>query len=149
MLPASGLDFQVLYGLGLGMCFQVPNLAAQTVLPKPDVPIGLALMLFSQIIKVVVFIFMGEIILDDQLVQRLSNVPGFNPSLVSSEGVASLLRLVLAIQRDTVLTAYNEGLHKEGLHKVFQVGLIVSCLTAPGAMALEWRIFKKPPQPNT
>lgn len=41
------IGYQVLYGIGLGLCFQVPNLAAQTVLPKNDVTIGLSLMLFE------------------------------------------------------------------------------------------------------
>lgn len=134
------IGYQIVYGIGLGLCFQVPNLAAQTVLPKNDVPIGLALMLFGQLLGAAVFVAVGENVLGNQLVQRLSVVPGFHPSLVTSTGATSLLRSLPLDQRATVLIAYNEA-----LRKVFQVGLIVSCLTTLGAATLEWKsILKKP-----
>lgn len=136
--------YQVLYGIGLGLCFQVPNLAAQTVLPKNDVPIGLALMLFGQLLGAAVFVAVGENVIGNQLVQRLSGVPGFNSSLITSGGGAtSLLSSLPANLRETVLTAYNEA-----LRKVFQVGLIVSCLAVLGAATLEWRSILKKPEAN-
>ena len=137
------IGYQVLYGIGLGLCFQVPNLAAQTVLPKNDVPTGLALMLFGQLLGAAVFVAVGENVLGNQLVQRLSRVPGFNSSLITSGGATSLLRSLPANLRETVLTAYNEA-----LRKVFQVGLIVSCLTVLGAATLEWRSILKKPEVN-
>jgi hypothetical protein len=30
------IGYQIVYGIGLGLCFQVPNLAAQTVLMMQD-----------------------------------------------------------------------------------------------------------------
>ncbi|RYP24669.1 hypothetical protein DL765_000396 [Monosporascus sp. GIB2] len=134
------IGYQVLYGIGLGLCFQVPNLAAQTTLPKNDVPVGLALMLFGSLLGSAVFVSVGENVLGNQLVQRLSGVPGFDPSLVTSGGATSILSSLPANLRVTVLTAYNEA-----LRKVFQVGLIISCLAVLGAAALEWRsILEKP-----
>jgi hypothetical protein len=47
---AEWIGYQVLYGLGLGLCFQVPNLATQTALPTKNVPTGFALMFFSQLL---------------------------------------------------------------------------------------------------
>jgi hypothetical protein len=85
------IGFQILYGIGLGLCFQIPNLAAQTTLPKQDVPTGLALMLFGQLLGAAVFVAIGENVLSSQLMQRLSGVPGFNPRLITSGGVTSLL----------------------------------------------------------
>lgn len=137
------IGYQVLYGIGLGLCFQVPNLAAQTVLPKNDVPIGLALMLFGQLLGAAVFVAVGENVLGNQLVQRLSGVPGFNSSLITSGGVTSLLSSLPMNLRETVLTTYNEA-----LRKVFQVGLIVSCLTVFGVATLEWRSILKQPEAN-
>jgi MFS family permease len=133
------IGYQVLYGVGLGWCFQIPNLAAQTVLPKPDVSIGLALMVFGQLLGAAVFVAVGENVLGNQLVQQLSGIPGFDPSLVTSGGATALLSSVPPSFHDAVLIAYNEA-----LRKVFQVGLIVSCLAVPGAFALEWRSIKKP-----
>lgn len=132
------IGYQILYGFGMGLAFQAPNLAAQTVLPKQDVAIGSALMFFGQLIGATVFISIGENVLDNQLLKRLSGLPGFDPSLVTSGGATSLLSSLPASMRGTVLTAYNEA-----LRVVFQVGLIVSCLTILGSVALEWKSVKK------
>ena len=132
------IGYQIVYGIGLGLCFQVPNLAAQTVLPKPDVPSGLALMFFGQLIGAAVFVSVGENILANQLVKKLSGLPEFNPRLVTSGGVTELLTSMPAYLHDVVIHSYNEA-----LRKVFQVGLIISCLTVLGAATLEWKSIKQ------
>lgn len=131
------IGYQIVYGIGLGLCFQVPNLAAQTVLPKSDVPSGLALMLFGQMIGAAVFVSVGENILANQLVKRLSGLPGFNSNLVTSGGVTELLDTMPAGLHNTVLHSYNDA-----LRKVFQVGMVLSCLTVLGAVTLEWKSVK-------
>lgn len=132
--------YQIVYGLGLGLYFQIPNLAVQTVLPKPEVPTGLALMLFGQLIGAAVFVTVGENGLGNQLASRLANVQGVNPSLVTASGVTTLSASVADELRPVVLVAYNRA-----LQKVFEVGLVVSCLAVLGAATLEWRsILKKP-----
>lgn len=137
------IGYQILYGIGLGLCFQIPNLAAQTTLPKQDVPTGLALMLFGQLLSAAVFIAVGENVLSHQLVQRLSGGPGFNSSLVTSGGATSLLGSIPADLRETALTAYNKA-----LRMVFQVGLIMSCFAVLGAAMLVWRSVPKKPKAN-
>ncbi|KAF3941416.1 hypothetical protein ABW19_dt0207327 [Dactylella cylindrospora] len=132
------IGYQVLYGIGMGLCFQVPNLAAQTVLPKSDVPIGLALMFFGQLLGAAVFVAVGENVLGNQLAQRLSRIPGLNSSLVESGGATSLISSLPAGLRERVLIDYNEA-----LRKVFQVGLVMSCLSVPGAALLEWKSILK------
>lgn len=132
------IGYQVLYGIGLGMVFQIPNLATQTCLPKEDIPMGLTLMLFTSGLGATVFVAVGENVLANQLVQRLSWVPGFDSSLVTSSGATSLLDSLPSDLRATGLIAYNEA-----LRKTFQVGLIPTCLAVLGAVALEWRSVKK------
>lgn len=138
---AEWIGYQVLYGFGMGLCFQTPNLATQTVLPKPDVPMGLALMFFGQLLGAAVFVSVGENVLDNQLLRKLSGVPGFNTSLITSGGATSLLDSVPPDLRGTVLTAYNEA-----LRKVFQIGLILSCLAVLGTALMEWKNILKTPE---
>lgn len=45
--------------------------------------------------------------------------------------------------REPVLTAYDEA-----LRKMFQIDLIISCLTVPGAVLLKWRRILKKPKEN-
>ncbi len=132
--PGSWIGYQVLYGIGLGFCFQVPNLAAQTVLPKMDVPIGLALMLFGQLLGAAIFVAVGENVLGNQLVQKLSGIPGFDASLVTSGGATSLISSFPPDMQEVARIAYNEA-----LRTVFRVGLTVSCLAVLGAAAMEWK----------
>ncbi|KAK1147582.1 hypothetical protein N8T08_000924 [Aspergillus melleus] len=131
---AKWVGYQILYGFGMGLSFQAPNLAAQTVLPAVDVPIGSSLMFFGQLLGATIFISVGENVLDNQLVSRLSGMPGFNPSFVTSGGATSLLDLLPESLRGTALVAYNEA-----LRQVFVVGLVISCLTMLGTAGLEWK----------
>jgi hypothetical protein len=137
--PAKWIGYQVLYGLGLGSCFQAPNLAAQTALPQADVPMGISLMWFGALIASAVFVSVGENVFSNQLVQRLSGFPGFDVKLVTSGGVTALLDALPADMRGPALVAYNEA-----LRVVFQVGLIVSCLAILGTGTMEWLSVKKP-----
>ncbi|KAK4120293.1 MFS general substrate transporter [Parathielavia appendiculata] len=139
----SGADkwigYQVLYGLGLGTCFQVPNLAAQTALPQVDVPMGISLMWFGSLVASAVFVSVGENVMSNQLVQRLSGFPGFDVNLVTSGGVTALLDSLPKDMRAPALVVYNEA-----LRVVFRIALIVSCLAILGTATLEWRSVKKP-----
>ena len=135
------LGYQVIYGFGMGLTFQAPNLAAQTVPPTADVPIGTSLMLFAQLLGGSIFISVGQNVLNNELVKSLSGVPGFNTSSILEAGATTLTHLAEPL-RTTVLFAYNEA-----LRTVFRVGLIMTCLTILGAASLEWRSVKnkKPP----
>ncbi|KAF3085426.1 hypothetical protein TWF102_011570 [Orbilia oligospora] len=136
--PSQWIGYQVVYGLGMGLCFQVPNLAAQTVLPKQDVPIGIALMFFGQLLGAAIFVAVGENVLGNQLVNRLSGVQGIDRTLITEGGATTLLSGLDVELREIVLVAYSEA-----LRKVFQVGLIVTCLAVIGAATLEWRSILK------
>ena len=100
------IGYQGLYGFGMGLAFQAPNPAAETVLPNRYVLVGSSLMFFSQLLGASVFVSGGENVLDNQLQQRLSRLPGFNSSLITSGGATSLLSSVPANIRDTILTVY-------------------------------------------
>ncbi|KAI0454534.1 major facilitator superfamily domain-containing protein [Xylaria acuta] len=132
------VGYQVLYGFGQGLCFQAPNLAAQTVLPKKDVSIGASLMFFSQILGGAIFVSVGQNVLNNQLLQRLRHIPGFSAGLVKAGGATSLIDAFPIEYRHDVLVAYNES-----LRTVFRVGLVLATLSVIGAAGMEWRSVKK------
>ncbi|KAJ5138012.1 hypothetical protein N7526_004245 [Penicillium atrosanguineum] len=133
------IGYQIIYGLGLGWCFQIPNLAAQAALPKKDVPMGLALMIFSSLFGAAVFVSAGENVLETQLLRKFSMVPGFDAGLVASGGATSLLESLPSSLQEIGLKKYNQA-----LRVVFMVGLVPACLSVIGAISLEWRSVKKP-----
>lgn len=132
------IGYQVIYGTGMGLCFQVPNLAVQAVLPKADQPVGLSLMLFCNLLSSTVFVSAGANVLSGQLLARLARVPGFEPGLVTSGGATSLVDALPAAYRGVVLAAYNES-----LQKVFQIALVLCCVSVVGCAILEWKNVRK------
>ncbi|KAI1214518.1 putative MFS aflatoxin efflux pump [Annulohypoxylon truncatum] len=139
------IGYQILFGFGMGMCFQAPNLAAQTVLPTRDVPIGTSLVFFCQLLAGAIFLSVGQNVLDNQLLSRLSGLPGFEPSMIEDNGATTLSSSLPAELLPTVLVAYNEA-----LRQVFRLGLCLSCLTMLGSVCMEWRSVKenKPKAPS-
>lgn len=130
------IGYQVAYGFGMGLTFQAPNLAAQTVLPTHDVPIGSSLMLFSQLLSGAIFVSIGQNVLNNELLQKLAGIPGFDASTVLDSGATTITALPEPL-RSAVLVVYNAA-----LRRVFQVGLVMTCLTLLGAVAMEWRSVK-------
>jgi MFS family permease len=132
------IGFQVIYGFGLGFCSQAPNMAAQTVLPREDVAIGVSLMFFGQQLFGAIFASVGQATLENQLVGRLADIPGINAKLIQSTGATELLSLIPSEYYDTALKAYNDS-----LRVCFRVALIMACLSILGALCMEWRSVKK------
>jgi MFS family permease len=137
-LVGQWIGYQILYGYGFGASAQAPNMAAQTVLPRNEVSIGVSLMLFAQTLFGAIFVSIGNVILDTQLAKRLAGIPGITSRLIQSAGATGLLKLIPAEYHTAVLEAYNDS-----LRVCFQVGLIMACLSILGALGMEWRSVKK------
>lgn len=137
-LVGQWIGYQILYGYGFGSSAQAPNMAAQTVLPRNEVSIGVSLMLFAQTLFGAIFVSIGNVILDTQLAKRLAGIPGVTLRLIQSAGATGLLKLVPAEYHTAALEAYNDS-----LRVCFQVGLIMACLSILGALGMEWRSVKK------
>ncbi|KAF3763197.1 MFS general substrate transporter [Cryphonectria parasitica EP155] len=132
------IGYQILYGFGFGSSMQVPNMAAQTVLAREKVAIGVSLMFFAQMLLGSVFTSVGQNVLDNQLANRLAGVPGITRQIIVQTGATNLLNIVPTQYHDMVLQAYNES-----LCVCFQVGLIMACLAILGALTMEWRSVRK------
>jgi hypothetical protein len=132
------IGYQIIYGIGMGCGMQQTMVAAQTVLPLEDVPIGTALIIFSQMFGGSLFVSVAQNTFTNHLVSGLAGIPGINPAAIISIGatqVTSLIkdpRLLQAVQ-----LAYNTA-----LTKTFQISLIMGCLAAFGAAGLEWKSVK-------
>ncbi|KAK4230399.1 major facilitator superfamily transporter [Podospora fimiseda] len=135
---AKWIGFQVLYGFGLGLGMQVPNLAAQTVLANKDVPIGTSLMLFTQLLGGSIFLSVGQNVFNTNLNAKLSPLPGYSPGLLLTNGATSLIQQFPVSVRPEALKQYNEA-----LREVFRLGLILACLVIVGAVFIEWKSVKK------
>ena len=135
---AMWIGYQVIFGFGTGMGFQQPIIAAQTVLPLDDIPIGTASLLFIQLLGGALFVSVGQNIFTNTLVKNLEvAVPNLNVNDIIQGGATNLKNTVDAKSIAAVLVAYNGA-----LTKTFQISLVLACLAALGAAVMEWKSVK-------
>lgn len=135
---SAWIGYQALFGLGFGLGNQQPSVAAQTVLPHKDVPIGAALMMFSQFLGGTVFISVGNNLFDSRLVRNLATIPGIDIKSIKTTGATELQKMVPAEVLPQVLVAYNDA-----LRATFYLATALTCCTIFGSLAMEWRSVKK------
>ncbi|KAG7115539.1 MFS-type transporter VdtG like protein [Verticillium longisporum] len=135
---AAWVGFQFLTGFGLGFGMQTVGLAVQTVLPREDVSTGLAITFFGQQLGGAVFLAVGQAILSNLLVDRLSSVPGLDPDAIVQSGATDLHNVVPAEDFDVVVAAYNFA-----CTRIFLAGMGLALVTLACALCVEWRSVKK------
>lgn len=132
------IGFQILAGFGLGLGMQQASVAAQTVLEKKDVPMGVSLMFFCQMLGGAIFVSVGQNVFGSYLVSQLVKlVDGLKPEDIVNTGATELRNVVSADQLDEVLKIYNLA-----LRQCFLVATAVAALSILGAVLIEWRSVK-------
>jgi hypothetical protein len=131
------IGYQVIFGLGLGSCMQQANLAAQAILPRADVPIGMSLMFFGQQLGGTIFVSVMENVFTHKLVSGLSGVAGLDAKTIVDIGATELRNVVPQEDLNLVLRIYNEALTKS-----FYVIIMLTCLTEVGSLSIEWKNIK-------
>ncbi|KAJ5381633.1 uncharacterized protein N7496_004061 [Penicillium cataractarum] len=128
------IGFQVLSGLGYGICSQMPILAVQVVLSKPDIPTGLVMIMFFQMLGGALAPSVGQNLFTDGLLQNLSKVQGVDSAAVVAAGASGFRAVVPSRLMDAVVDAFNSA-----LRKVFWVALAAPVLAWITSFAMEWR----------
>lgn len=133
---AQWVGFTFLYGFGVGLGFQQGAVAAQAVLKFRDVPIGTAVVLFVQILGGAVFVAVAQNLFSTHLISGVLalKIPGLDPQDIIHAGATGLRAVVDPARLPEVLVVYNEA-----IVKTFQLGLILSCLSILGAVAVPWK----------
>ncbi|RAK74682.1 MDR family MFS transporter [Aspergillus fijiensis CBS 313.89] len=136
---AKWVGFLFLYGLGVGFGFQQGGVAAQAVLPLSQVSVGTAIVMFTQMLGGSLFVSVAENIFSKHLIANIAalDIPGLSPEAVVAAGATGFRALVGAEDLPAVLVAYNDA-----LVKVFQLALILGCLSLSGAVGVEWRSIR-------
>lgn len=132
------IGYQFLFGAGVGFGMQQPLIAVQTVLPTADVPIGTAIMMFSQTLGGALFISVGQNVFTNQLIKNLKAVvPELDASLVLRTGATELKHAIPEQFLTGVLTAYNLA-----ITQVFYVSVACASMSIIGAAFMEWKNMK-------
>jgi MFS family permease len=132
---------QIVVGFGIGCTMQHPNIAAQTVLPREDVPIGTAVLSLFQTLGGAIFTAVGQNVYINKFSAGLEQIEGLDPQHVLGSGATNLTAGVTPDIKRMILEAYNDSL----THGTFFAVLIIACLAIPAALGMEWRSTKAKP----
>lgn len=112
-------------------------MAAQTVLPLDEVPIGTTIIIFLQTLGGALFISVGQNIFTNRLMKNLIvDAPSLDPELVLHTGATNLRRLDPA-SISGVLRAYNSA-----ITQTFYISLAMAAFSIAGSALVEWKSVK-------
>lgn len=128
------VGFQILSGVGYGICSQMPILAVQVVLNKPDIPTGLVMIMIFQMLGGALAPSVGQNLFTDGLLKNLSKVHGIDGAAVVAAGASGFREIVPPELMNAVVDAL-----KSALRNVFWVALATPVLAWITSLAMEWR----------
>jgi len=105
------IGYQALFGIGLGLIFQIPIIVNQSLVSPSDLSSVTAQTLFFQTIGGAFFISAAQAGFANRLIARAATtVPTVNPGLVIATGATELRRVFSAKELVGILVAYMDGL---------------------------------------
>ncbi|QIW97144.1 hypothetical protein AMS68_002662 [Peltaster fructicola] len=132
------IGYQLLFGIGVGFGMQQGLIAVQVALPTADVPIGTALIMFSQTLGGALSISIAQNVFTNRLLSNImSQVPQVNAADVLATGATSLQRVFSPEYLPAIKVAYNES-----LVNAFYVGVAFAALSIVGSVFVEWKSVK-------
>lgn len=133
--PGMWIGYQIIFGAGVGCGMQQTLIAVQAVLPKEDVPIGTAIVMFSQTLGGALFISVAQNVFTNRLLANLRTAaPGVDTALVLATGATSLRDAIPSQYLPGVQIAYNAA-----IMSTFYVAVAMACFSILGAVAFEWK----------
>lgn len=130
--------FQLIVGAGMGMSLAQCNNAAQTVLSREDIPIGITIINFGNFVGGTVFVSICQSILSSTLQSQLTQkIPGLDVSSILHAGATDLVKAIPPQQLPILQAAYNKG-----IDNVWFCALGVSAFAFVASWFVEWKSVK-------
>ncbi len=128
------IGYQAIYGFGVGFGMQQALIAVQAALPYADVPIGTAIIMFSQTLGGALFISVGQNVFNNELVKNvLLKAPNLRPDIILQTGATELKNRIDPELLPGVLEAYNLA-----LVRTFYVAVAIGSLSIIGSVLMPW-----------
>ncbi|PLB48605.1 putative efflux pump antibiotic resistance protein [Aspergillus steynii IBT 23096] len=132
------IGYQFLCGFGLGLGMQSSGLAVQTILPSSDISIGIAFIFLCQQLGGCIFATVGQNILSNHLVSKLSGIPGVDPNQIVHEGATNLASVVSSDHMFVVKQALNSA-----ATRIFLAALGLALAALLSSLGMEWKSIKE------
>lgn len=136
------IGFQAVFGMGVGLGLQQTLIAIQTCLPASDIPIGTAIIMFSQTLGGAIFISVAQNVFSNQLPKNIAaaGIKGISGTLVVGSGATELKDVIASLSPgllEPILLAYNKT-----LNQTLCVSTALAALSILGGMFVEWKSVK-------
>lgn len=135
---AKWISYQIVYAAGIGLAFQPPYMAVQTLLADSLVPTALVMLSFAQQLGGIVMLAIAQNVFLSTLSRKLKEVLGPDSRALSHGGALGILRSAPPHLRGEVVQAYNEA-----LRDVLYIVLGLACVVGACMFGLEWRSVRK------
>lgn len=136
---AKWFGYELLTGIGAGMCIQVSLLAVQAVLDIEDVPIGTACIIFFQTLGGALFVAVAQTVFQNSVVRAAKElVPDIDPALVLSTGATQLRAALTKIGKQDELPEVLQA-YMVGLKDAFRVAVGLASVAVLAAIFVEWK----------
>lgn len=133
------IGYQILFAFGVGCGLQQIMVAVQASLPAADVPIGTAIMMFSQSLGGAVFLSVAQSVFQNQLISNftIAQVHSVDPMMVLASGATRFREIIPQELMPPVLLAFNAS-----LSRTFYVSAVTGSLSIIGALSIQWNSVK-------
>lgn len=136
--PLNWAGYQIISGIGYGICGQIPFLAVQVVLNREDVPTGCVLVILFECLGASLGPSIAQNLFTDTILKKLQKVDGVNGEAVVAAGAKDFRRLIRSDLLDTVVDAFGDA-----LWNVFLLTVISSAAALVISIGMEWRTLPK------
>jgi hypothetical protein len=134
------LGFQVPAGVGLGCALQQTLVAAQTILPMNDIPIGVSLIVLAQTLGGTIALSAADTIYTGTLSSSVSSrFPHIDRETVLTTGNREIRNLVPAESLSVIMDLCNQAIVKTWY---LSIGLAAASII--GVLGMEWRRVTPP-----
>lgn len=136
---ASLIIFQGFLGFGVGIGFQGPQVAVQTILSQADAPIGIAIVQFAQGFGPAVFVPIAQVTFTNRVKANLVEyAPNVNATSLDDVGLLNLKDHFSGLDLAGLLLTYDKA-----ITQTFYLAVGLSCLTIVASFGVEWKSVKQ------
>ena len=134
--------YQVLSGLGVGVCFQAALLIIQTILPMRDIPVATACVSFFQTLGGSIFIAVAQTLFQDGLLTGITSKSDLPAQVFLKSGATDIRTILAQLGRENDLDIVRQA-YVDGLTDAFWITAACAIAGFFLCLGLTWRNVKE------
>lgn len=138
------IGYQILFGAGRGMGFQMPIVAVQHMLPPAQAPLAISLIMFTGMIFGALFLSFGATIFTQSLRQLIPQQdPGVDAGAIVQAGATGFRKILEPSEIGGILAAYSKS-----IDRVFYMVTALTAVSFFFAFGLGWKDIREKKAPG-